>query len=219
MKFDTNLTYDTRENKSKYIWEKYQTILKGKILDVGADECVLKKHLPKDVEYTGIGLGGSVDIEINLEKEEIPFKKDEFDCVLCLETLEHLDNFHAVFDKLCSITNKYLVVSLPNPWQSFINCLNKGNYKGTTLPMKFYNLPIDKPIDRHKWFYGLHEAENFLVECGKRNSMKVVQIDRISPKGIRTFILRSFLSLVVHKDIKVKDLLDSTLWVVLCKEE
>ena len=56
MEFSTNYTFHDRESKSRYVYLKYKSILTGKILDVGADECHLKKHLSGDVAYTGIGL-------------------------------------------------------------------------------------------------------------------------------------------------------------------
>ena len=58
--------------------------------------------------------------------------------------------------------------------------LRTGYYKHTQTPMKFYSLPpqLPHPHDRHKWFYGAHEAERFLLERGKMNGMKVIQMDR-----------------------------------------
>jgi len=84
MQFRTELKYTSRKDKPEYVWRKYREILQGRILDVGADECGLKKLLPEGTEYIGIGLGGSVDLEIDLEKERIPYKENSFDCVLCL---------------------------------------------------------------------------------------------------------------------------------------
>jgi hypothetical protein len=43
--FHTDYVYSDRETKAHYVWLKYRPILKGRLLDVGADECHLKKHL------------------------------------------------------------------------------------------------------------------------------------------------------------------------------
>ena len=126
MHFHTDFKYTSREDKPEYVWRKYQELLRGRILDVGADECGLRQFLPEGTEYIGIGLGGSVDLEINLEKEKLPYANNSFDCVLCLDVLEHIDNIHEVFDELCRVTRKYLIISLPNPWASFENMLRGG---------------------------------------------------------------------------------------------
>lgn len=41
--FHTGYHYTDRESKAKYVWLKYQPILKGHILDVGADECYRRR--------------------------------------------------------------------------------------------------------------------------------------------------------------------------------
>ena len=219
MQFYTDFKYKSRKDKPEYVWRKYREILRGRILDVGADECGLKKFLPEGTEYIGIGLGGSVDLEIDLEKERIPYENNSFDCVLCLDVLEHLDNIHEVFDELCRVTGKYLIISLPNPWASFMGMLRGGYYKHTELPMKFYNLPTDIPNDRHKWFYGIHEAERFLKERGKMNGMEILQMDRENAYlNLKIRLYRMALKLVVHKDVDVDSLLGGSVWSVLVKK-
>ncbi|GAG42554.1 unnamed protein product, partial [marine sediment metagenome] len=68
------------------------------------DECHLKQHLDEGASYWGIGLGEHLDQQVNLEKEKIPFPENSFDCVLCLDVLEHLEHIHQVFDELCRVT-------------------------------------------------------------------------------------------------------------------
>ena len=219
MQFHTDFKYTSREDKPEYVWRKYKEILWGRILDVGADECGLREFLPKGTEYIGIGLGGSVDLEIDLEKEKLPYADNSFDCVLCLDVLEHFDNVHQVFDDLCRVTRKYLIISLPNPWSSFISMLWGGYYKHTIRPMKFYNLPADTPQDRHKWFFGVHEAERFLNERGKLNGMGLLQMDRENADpNLKKRLYHMVLKLVVHKDVDVDSLLDGRVWAVLVKK-
>ena len=134
MQFHTDFKYTSREDKPEYVWRKYKEILQGRILDVGADECGLKKFLPEGTEYNGIGLGGSVDVAIDLEKERLPYEDNSFDCVLCLDVLEHLDNLHEVFDELCRVTGKYLSISLPNPWASLMGMLRGGVLQAYRTP-------------------------------------------------------------------------------------
>jgi len=218
--FFTSFRYTSREDKPEYVWQKYRQILQGKILDVGADQCGLKKFLPEGTKYIGIGLKGPVDVKIDLEKGKLPYQDNSFDCVLCLDTLEHLDNIHEVFDELCRVTSKYLIISLPNPWVSFTGMLRGGYYKHTELPMKFYNLPTDPPEDRHKWFFGVHEAEKFLSERGKRNGMEVIQLDRENASlNLKRRLGRIVLKLIVHKDVPVDSLWSGHVWAVLVKRK
>jgi SAM-dependent methyltransferase len=220
MQFHTDFMYTSRKDKPEYVWRKYGQILQGRILDVGADECGLRDLLPAGTEYTGIGLGGAVDVKIDLEKCKLPYEENSFDVVLCLDVLEHLDNIHEVFDELCRVTGKYIIISLPNPWMAFTSMLRIGYYKHTELPMKFHNLPVDSPGDRHKWFYGIHEAERFLEERGRKNGMRILQLDKEAPPlTLKRRFYISLVKLLVHKDVHVDSLWLGTLWTVLVKNE
>ncbi len=211
--FSTDFQYSNRETELCMSEKKYQSILSGKILDVGADECHLKKHLPLDVEYIGIGLGGNPDIQIDLEREQIPFPDRNFDCVLCLDVLEHLDNIHSVFDELCRVSANHVVISLPNPWASLYPALCQKDYR-PGQPVKYYGLPPEPPEDRHKWFFSVPEAEAFLRYRADKNYMNVIDLeveglqrepDDITPAlpGIRKELSRY--------------LLTGTIWAVLKK--
>jgi SAM-dependent methyltransferase len=218
MQFYTDFKYTSRQNKPEYVWRKYSQLLRGRILDVGADECGLKKFLPEGTEYLGIGLGSSVDLQIDLEKKKLPYGEKSFDCVLCLDVLEHLDNLHEVFDELCRVTKKYLIISLPNPWAGFMTMLRCGYYKHAELPMKFYNLPVAPPAGRHKWFYGLPEAERFLRERAKMNGMEVLQMDReVAKPTLKGRFYRMVLKVAVHRDIDIDSFFSARVWAVLVK--
>ena len=54
--FKTQYKYHDRKTKAYYVWCKYRKIIKGKVLDVGADQCYLKKYLGNKANYIGIGL-------------------------------------------------------------------------------------------------------------------------------------------------------------------
>lgn len=226
MEFHSDYCFKDRKTKAQYVWEKYHKILNGRILDVGADECYLKQHLPSHVEYIGIGLGGSPDIQINLEIDKIPFDDKSFNCVLCLDVLEHLDNIHEMFDELCRVTDRYLIISLPNPWSSFFKKLRYGEYTSGQM-MKFYGLPLEKPIDRHKWFFSIDEAERFIRYRALKNSMHIVHIDYgiSNVKTLKlwnkfqyfiTFLCSHFLLLKFR--YLQKNLFTNSIWVVLEKE-
>ena len=110
----------------------------------------MKEHLGNKVNYIGIGLSSdNLDLKIDLEKKALPYKNNSFDVVLCCDVLEHLENIHEVFDKLCRVSKKYVIVSLPNPHSVFWSYVKHGNYNENQR-LKFYGLPAEKPEDRHK---------------------------------------------------------------------
>jgi len=178
--------------------------------------------LNSDEKYTGIGISGSLDVYVNLERGYIPFKNDMFDCVLCLDVLEHVENIHDVFDELCRISRKYVIISLPNPWKGFYSVLGHGNYD-SKRSLKYYNLPKDKPDDRHKWFFSPNEAKEFVHYRASKNKMRVLQIDREGTTDdgkVRVDLLRRLLIKVLfHKSITAHDLYAGTMWAVLEKIE
>ncbi|TAK34599.1 MAG: class I SAM-dependent methyltransferase [Saprospiraceae bacterium] len=220
MQFSTQYSYRDRETKARYVWQKYQSILTGSILDVGADEQHLKQYLGNGAKYWGIGLGGHPDQQVDLEKEDIPFPDDSFDCVLCLDVLEHLENIHVVFDELCRVTRRYVIILLPNAWSSFYKMLLFGDYQ-LEQPMKFYGLPIECPEDRHKWFFSADEAEKFIVHRAKKNHMQVLQLDYTGflndGRGVRGRLNKIARSFLFRGDISFNSLFASALWVVLEK--
>lgn len=179
--FHTTFIPHDRETKAKYVWLKYRQILQGKILDVGADEQYIKNYLCNGDQYVGIGFG-NCDVHLDLEKSNIPYPDNEFDVVLCLDVLEHLDNIHHVFDEICRVSNKYVILSLPNPWADLFDMLRNKDYR-PGQPMKFYGLPVDRPKDRHKWFFSCLEAENFIKLNAKKNGFEIIQLDYTGKKS------------------------------------
>jgi len=222
LRFRTDYTYTDRESKAKYVWLKYHPILRGHILDIGADTCYLKEYLPKDTEYLGIGLGEYVDQQVDLEKEKIPFPDNSFDCVLCLDVLEHLDNIHEIFDDVCRVSRRYVIISLPNPWTDFYKMLCRGDYR-PGQPMKFYGLPLEVPQDRHKWFFSGEEAEKFIIYRAEKNRMRILQVDRVGigseGNNMRGWLRRKARDILFRKDLNLNNLYAGRLWAVLEKED
>jgi len=222
MKFQTNFVYTDRQTKAHYVYLKYQPILVGNILDVGADQCYLKEHLGNKVNYIGIGLSSDkLDLKIDFEKKPLPYKNNLFDVVLCCDVLEHLDNIHEIFDELCKVSKKYVIISLPNAHKSFWSYLIHGNYKGHQHQhLKFYGLPLEKPDDRHKWFFSTEEAKKFIQYRAEKNNMEIVQMDvegNSSPKISIKKLIFKFLFKKYSTILFNPNLYTGTLWAVLKK--
>lgn len=208
--------YKTRAEKSNYVFEKYKPLLQGKILDVGADQCYLKDLLTAGQQYVDIGLGGSPDIEFDLESGPLPFEDGSFDTVLCLDVLEHLENTHEAFDDLCRITSKNLIISLPNPWYQVWNAMQGKIYK-EDQPIVHYGLPLERQDDRHKWFFNHEEAVNFVRYKALKNNMKIVQIDWQGGQEERKWKRRLLRRMLLGKYHNPLNLFAGTLWVVMEK--
>jgi hypothetical protein len=224
MNQNTSDAYHDRESKALYVWNKYRPYLESRsILDVGADRCHLKKYIHSESSYWGVGLGGNCDQTLDLESGKLPFEDYSYDCVLCLEVLEHLEALHAVFDECCRVANRHVIVSMPNAWSDIYNILRGAPYRPDKI-LKFYGLPLEPPKDRHRWFFSLSEARDFIRGRAELNGMQVIRMDEYGPQHEPT--LRSRLKgallrplLFNNRTMPTKDLFVFNLWAVLAKPE
>ena len=222
--YHTTLTYQDRAEKMAYVWDKYRPLLQGKnILDVGCDQRELTRYLDNQAHYWGIDIGGSPDQIVDLEAGPLPFEDRTFDTALCLDVLEHIETIHFIFDELCRVAHESVIISLPNAYSAFYHMLQHGDYKpGQAL--KFYGLPLEKPQDRHKWFFSLDEAERFIRYRAEKNGWKVAQIDSAShranlvPNDWRERLARLMRYPRPYRpNFDVRNLTNGTLWAVLSR--
>lgn len=226
--FSTTLTYSDRKSKARYVVDKYGAIIRGRVLDVGADQAFLKTLLPADTDYHGIDITAHPGVtRVDLETERIPFPDGAFDAVLCLDVLEHLERIHAVFDDLCRVTSRWLIIALPNPWNTMMDYLvNEPHAPGGQI--QHYGLPAERPADRHRWFYAASEARNFVQVRAAKNGMDVIQQDSEraplsaqGPAGLMERLamarVRLLTRLLARRGFHVADFDDKTLWWALKK--
>lgn len=215
--FHTDLHYYDRASKPAYVADKYRSILQGLVLDVGADGSQMAAALPASCDYVGIGIGVPPTIPVDLETMGVPYASRSFDCVLCLDVLEHVDDPHELFDELCRVSRGFVIVSLPNCWAAFWGMLRHGPYRPGQAT-KFYGLPVDAPEDRHKWFFDVFEAERFVRERGARNGARVLQVDCEGEEAAEQWA-RDCAALqaagLVHEGLDPRSLFAGALWAVL----
>lgn len=208
-----------RADKARYVWQRFEPLLRGRsILDVGADRCHLREHIDADTTYWGVGLGGTPDQLIDLEREPLPFDDRAFDCVVCLDVLEHLANPHEVFDEVCRVASQSAIVSLPDPWGDAYRALRRGPYRDD-LRIKYYGLPIEPPGDRHKWFFSASEAAAFVAGRAERNGMEVVERSAMGrrPRAVRS-PLRALAEWILFRDgAGLEEVYAGTQWFVLAR--
>jgi SAM-dependent methyltransferase len=220
MAFDTSFRYVDRESKAEYVWRKYRPILSANVLDVGADRCHLRPLVTSGGgTYEGIGYGPAVDRELNLEAGQLPYGDRSFDTVICLDTLEHLEAAHAVFDELCRIAKTHVLISLPNCWSGVWHALRIGDY-AAEQPLKFYGLPEEPPDDRHRWFFSLPEARRFLAHNSARNGYDISQLDVADQQplfgpGMRGLVKRVIFRRIFRPDMERLELTSGSLWCLL----
>lgn len=177
MKYSSKEGYTDRNTKAVYIARKYAPILTGSVLDVGCDQARLRTLVAQPARYTGVDIAlppqTGADLAVNLDRDDLPFAEKSFDTVICTDVLEHLERCHAIFDQLCRIAARHVIVSLPNPARHFAQALGLG----TGGVLKYYGLPVDPPADRHRWFFGADDAKQFFTERGRRAGFAVEQMD------------------------------------------
>lgn len=171
--------YTSRAERAEYLLSRFSSLFSGAkaVLDVGCSQADLARHLAPEVSYVGIDadrdmLGDAHRLaqerphteilELNLEAGPLPFQTNQFDVSVCTEVLEHLDQFHRVFNDLVRVTRKHIIISLPNMyWLPLrLKILFAQGENGGDL--KFYGLPSAPPSDRHRWFFSYEQAQRFM---------------------------------------------------------
>ena len=140
----------------------------------------------------------------------MPFDDATFDCVVCTETLEHLDNLHAMFGELIRVAKKYVIISLPNNWVNARKPIGRG--KGS---FSKYGLPAEPPPDRHKWFFSLSEATDFIQQQHHRYAVSLRECH--ATEKPRPFLVRTWRRLWYPSQVCYLNRYAHTLWVVLEK--
>jgi len=203
--------FKERHQRSEFVAQRFTQYLQQRVADIGCFKAPLRSLL-KNCEYIGVDVAGEPDIQLNLDTQDpLPFKDNEFNAVLCIEVLEHLDNLHLIFDELVRISNQYIVVSLPNCWRDARRKIEKGS--GDFL---HYGLPMQKPIDRHKWFFNSQQAEEFLVFQANKHQLKIAELF-VTEKP--SFPLLRFFRKLRYPGQKYQNRYSNTVWVVYQKDK
>jgi len=171
-------------SRAEYSYETFKNCFKGTVVDIGAGGSPAffrpklgEKYFAADVN----DLRCPPDIEIDLEKSTLPIEDNSYDTVLCFDCIEHVEDIYSLFDELVRISKKHVIISLPNNWPTFIWSILRGK----NITHAYYGIHAD-PLPkgaRHKWWYNIEEAEEFLVTRTKKNNAKVVDLKYIFDFG------------------------------------
>jgi SAM-dependent methyltransferase len=198
--------FPTRESRTRFVAKRFEPVLKGDVLDVGCFEAPLRSLLPS-INYTGIDMSGNPDIRLDIEQaERLPFADGAFDCVLCVHVLEHLNNLYGMFDELIRVSRRHVLVGLPNCWRGARRPLERGEGG-----FRHYGLPLSEPADRHKWFFSLSQAMDFLQGKAAEKGLQVRElIITDNPKAAPIRWLRR----ARYPGLRYHNRYSNTIWVV-----
>jgi len=204
------VTFHSREERMAYVARRFAPLLQGSVLDVGCDRAYLRHALPH-ARYTGVDRAAPADLVRNLEQDPtLPFPDRHFDCVLCIDVLEHLDSLHAVFAELMRVCGGTAVISWHNCWVNARRPIGRG--RGA---FSHYGLPPDPPGDRHKWFFNCSEAWQFVLALQQPHGFAVREAfvtEKPRPLALRTLRRLRWPSREAYDNRYVH-----TLWTVLSR--
>ena len=151
-----NPNYSNRQERNEYVLELItKNFLDTKsILNIGGGQ---KRYLKNSgFIVTEIDKEGDNDFSLNLDViDKLPFENNSFDTVLALDVLEHLEKFYFIFEEILRVSKKNVIISLPNSMIDLIPIFlnrKKKDKNNQGVYNKFYGLPVQEPIDRHRWF-------------------------------------------------------------------
>jgi hypothetical protein len=213
--------YNSRKERTIYLSRKFSDYLSGSVLNVGGGGNKTLSQYINASKYMEIDISGSPDICLNLDKDyPIPCEDSSFDTVICCDVLEHLEEFHRTFDELIRISNKYIIISLPNGLvASYSYLLRKKVFdvnNGQGKYSKFYGLPFEKPLDRHRWYFSYSDISEFINH--KKTKLKYEVVNEF-PVGDLTNnfkgkIIYYFVKLLFGKSAAI-DCCYSTYWCLI----
>ena len=144
--------------------------LSGSILDVGARDRILHSFLKgSDVRYFSADAVSGCDYEIDLEKS-LTFDAKEFETVVALDVLEHVDRLHSAAGELFRIAKERVVIGLPN--MGVLGHRIHFLYYGK-LGTEKYDLRGEEEIDRHRWLTSYRDIVAFYRSIGERHGFKL----------------------------------------------
>ncbi len=172
------------ENNEIFLDYKFREVAKlippnSKVLDIGCNNGKLRNFLV-DCAYYGIDLDKNLinqlirenikAKQIDLNKEEIPFKEEKFDYIALLDVLEHvLDPKKLLNDSKKRLKDKgKIIITLPNDY----HLLNKIRF--------VFNKPlIEDPFapHGHLHYFSIKDGERFLI----KNRFKILKKYLIAP--------------------------------------
>jgi hypothetical protein len=201
--------FEKRIDRSKFVYTRFGKYFDGKTLDIGCYEAPLREMIGRCL-YVGVDIAGDPDIRADLNRTvSLPFADQEFKTVIAIETLEHIDELHRLFAECVRVARTYLIVSLPNCWRDARVPIARG--RGS---FAHYGLPVNPPLDRHRWFFNFTDAIDFFRQISSKYGMEIIEI--FGTEQPRSIVVR-WLRKLRYSPTAYQNRYVQTAWVVLRK--
>jgi SAM-dependent methyltransferase len=144
------------------------------VLDIGCRSCEAKHVLSEGIEYFGNDIFQNVDGSVNFVGDvlKVNFGRT-FDCVIALDVVEHVDDPYALMDKIINLSEKYIIISLPNTY----DLLHKKDFLFKSTLGKKYSFETSNSLDRHRWVMNYDEICEFYSHYAKNYGMSLEMTD------------------------------------------
>ena len=182
------------ENNELFLQQKFKEVAKlippnSKVLDIGCNEGKIRKYLIKP-DYFGADLDKKFTEKIktegfnaqsaDLNKEEIPFKKERFDSILLLDIVEHVVDPQRLILSAKKMLNPKgkMIITLPNDY----HLINKIRF--------LFNKPLTEDVFcpyGHLHYFPIKLGEKFLISNGLR-IIKKIYLPPVKPKILPQFV-------------------------------
>lgn len=168
--------------------------IKGRLLDIGCGEKPYRGVFSSQIEnYIGIDLPQTLhskhDIDVFANAHHLPFKKNTFDTVLCLEVLEHVERPLEVLKEIYTILKKGGILILSTP----------QNYWLHKDPLDFYRFTQEGLIEVVKKQTGF--TTNYINSIGGTREFFVDFICKYIFMKLNTGILNKLIPQIIKKII------------------
>ena len=162
-----------RIERQRAIGKLYKNYLQGEsVVDIGCDVRGVEEFIGPQTRYQGIDMHGRPDILLNVDRDDLPFSEKSIDTVVCVEALEHLQAIHKTFDKILSVSKRYVICSLP------VEAAFTRNKLVDSLGGAFsFSTPLAPVFDRHQWVGSVSDNLDFIYYRAELNGFAIKRVD------------------------------------------
>ena len=223
---DFDPVYDTRRGRNDFVasFIGAEFPAASTIINVGGGG---KRHLQTALAEAGVAgytvreidMVGDCDLMLDLDTvETLPLEDGTADLCVATDILEHLENFHLVSRELIRVAKNAVIISLPVPTNSFLHIATDNRQREPAqrgVFDKFYGLPLEKPEDRHRWWYAVEDVERYFAHLAQEMNLELrffTTRRAYRVQGLKGKLLRLVLGRQLYRNIRYP-----YIWIVLKK--